>query len=197
MKLKEISEISTGLVIKRKVAVHEKDIKKIYRLLTLRSFEEDGWVNDDYLESFNSNEKLDNKYLTSVGDIVIRLSAPYTCIPIENKTDINLVVPSQFALIRLNKDKIQPGYLAYALNSDIVKAIYIRTSLGATIPVIRVGTLKSTEIHLPPLSNQKTISHIRSLQVKKKQLQHKLNIFEEEKNRQIERKIMEGIEHGN
>jgi restriction endonuclease S subunit len=197
MKLEEISEISTGLVIKRKTADHEKDIKKIYKLLTLRSFEEDGWINDDYLESFNSSEKLDSKYLTSVGDIVIRLSAPYTCIPIENKTDINLVVPSQFALIRLNKDKIQPGYLAYALNSDIVKAIYIRTSLGATIPVIRVGTLKNTDVHLPSIDKQKIISQIRVLQVKKRQLQHKLIDLEEEKMKQIERKIMEGIEDGN
>jgi restriction endonuclease S subunit len=197
MLLKDVADISTGLVIQRKIATLPNDIKQSYRLLTLKSLEDDGWINDEYIENFDSNEILDEKYLTSTGDIIIRLSAPYTCTPIEKHEDVGLIVPSQFAVIRLIKDKVISGYLAFALNSDLIKERYIRTSLGATIPVIRVGTLKSTEIHLPPLSNQKTISHIRSLQVKKKQLQHKLNIFEEEKNRQIERKIMEGIEHGN
>jgi restriction endonuclease S subunit len=197
MLLKDVADISTGLVIQRKIANHPNDIKKSYRLLTLKSLEDDGWVNDEYLDNFDSNEILDEKYLTSIGDILIRLSAPYTCIPIENEKDAGLVVPSQFAVIRLIKDIVNSGYLAFALNSDLIKERYIRTSLGATIPVIRVGTLKNTEIHLPPLSSQETISHIRSLQVKKKQLQYKLNFFEEEKNKQIERKIMEGIEHGN
>jgi len=195
MLLGNFADVSTGLVLSRKVADITDKHGKLYKLLTLKSFNNDGWINDEYIDSFDSGEVLLEKYITKSNDLVIRLSSPYTCIPI-NRDNEGLLVPSQFALIRINNAGINPYYLAYALNSEVIRKEYIRISLGATIPVIKVETLRMTEIPIPNTEKQELISKIWELMTKQKKLYHQLIHDIEEKNKQIERKIMEGIENG-
>jgi len=195
MRLGDLADISTGLVINRKAAdVIDTNIKK-YKLLTLKSFDDDGWINDEFIDLFNSSEVLSDKYLTTNRDLVIRLTSPYTCIPITEDTE-GLLVPSQFALIRITDKSVNPYYLAYALNSETIRMDYVRTSLGATIPVIRVATLRATRIPIPNLRKQEIVANIWELKTKQKKLYHQLIHAIEEKDKQIEIRIMEEIENG-
>ncbi|MCK4491988.1 MAG: hypothetical protein KAU03_05145, partial [Candidatus Altiarchaeales archaeon] len=85
MKLINMSEVQTGLVLVRKKAdASDKDANK-YNVLTLKSFEPRGWLNERELNVFLSKEKLENKYLTKKGDIIIRLTTPYTAICMNDK----------------------------------------------------------------------------------------------------------------
>ena len=192
MLLKDISDILTGLVVQRKAASHPKDIKKSYKLLTLRSLEDDGWINDKNLENFESNEVLDNKYITKHNDLVIRLSFPYTCVKITKEYE-GLLVPSQFALIRIYKEEVVPGYISFLLNASQVQKKFIRTSLGATIPVIRVGTLRNTEISFPKFQVQKHISDIHDLAIRKNILYQ--NLYEQNSllNDRLSKKILKDV----
>lgn len=196
MKLGNIANISTGLVLNRKTAIIESDIKKKYKVLSLLSVAESGWINQSLLEDFHSNEILKDKYTTKSNDIVIRLSSPYTCILITNETE-GLLVPSQFSIIRVSSEDIVPGYIAYILDAEPTKQDYFRTSLGATIPVIRVSQLRDTEIPMVEINKQKAIGEYRSLMIKELLLHHQLIELVNKKNKQIEIRLMEGMKNDN
>ena len=189
MLLDKLADISTGLVIQRKEALLQYNFEREYQILTLKSFSEYGWINKSNTEVFKSNEILGDKYITKVGDVVIRLTAPYTAIPI-NKEFENYVVPSQFCIIRIKSRRLLPEYLAFTLNVETIKNKFIRTSLGATIPVIRIGALKDTDILLIDLEKQEKISLIRLLMIKEKHLRIDLNNEIDKMNKQIELQLL-------
>jgi len=167
--LGNLTDIMVGLVLKRKEADVMHQEKYEYKVLTLKSFNSEGWLNKDELFDFVSCEILDERYITSEGDIVIRLSSPYTAIPITLK-NIGYVIPSLFAVIRPDKRKVIPEYISLFLSSDKIKKLYLKTSIGMTIPVIKVGSLRETEIPLIPIEQQKKIGEISKLIVKERKL---------------------------
>ena len=98
LKLDDIATISTGVVVSRKKA--DFSPVKTYKMLTLKSFEESGWINKKELDKFDSSEVLSEQYLTQNGDVVIRLSSPNTTIYIEQE-ESGLVITSLFAVISI------------------------------------------------------------------------------------------------
>ena len=52
MKLEKIADISTGLVLSRKKSSNNEGF--VYELLTLKSFNENGYIEDEYLDNFIS-----------------------------------------------------------------------------------------------------------------------------------------------
>jgi len=87
MKLINMSKAQTGLVLVRKRADAKDKGAHKYRMLTLKSFDPKGWLNEDKLDVFFSKEKLENKYLTNNGDAIIRLTIPYTAICINESQE--------------------------------------------------------------------------------------------------------------
>ncbi len=173
MKLINISKVQTGLVLVRKRAdAKDKDAHK-YRLLTLKSFKPQGWLNEGELDVFFSKEKLENKYLTNKGDVIIRLTTPYTAICINDKQE-ELVIPSNFAIIRLKGQKIIPEFVALFLNSEIIKKKFFKSSISITIPLIKTRHLRDIDIPEKTLDIQKKIVELNQLQVKEKMLLSRL-----------------------
>ena len=169
MELINMSEVQTGLVLVRKRAdAKDKDAHK-YRLLTLKSFEPQGWLNEGELDVFFSKEKLENKYLTNKGDVIIRLTTPYTAICINDKQE-GLVIPSNFAIIRLKGRKFIPEFVALFLNSEIIKKKFFKSSISITIPLIKTRHLRDIDISDKQLVVQKKIVELNQLQVKEKML---------------------------
>lgn len=167
MKLINMSEVQTGLVLVRKRAdAIDKDAHK-YRMLTLKSFEPHGWVNEGELDVFFSKEKLENKYLTNKGDIIIRLTTPYTAICMNDKQE-GLAIPSNFAIIRLKEQIYLPEFVALFLNSEIIEKKFFKSSIGTTIPLIKTKHLREIDISDVPLATQKKIVELNQLQVKEK-----------------------------
>ncbi|NLP45268.1 MAG: restriction endonuclease subunit S, partial [Peptococcaceae bacterium] len=97
VKLGDISSITTGQVIKRKEA-RPGDMDAIqYRILTLKSFDEDGFLVKEELDTFKAFEEIESKYITSKGDIVVRLSMPFTTITIDKESE-GILIPSLFVV---------------------------------------------------------------------------------------------------
>ncbi len=167
MKLINMSEVQTGLVLVRKRAdAIDTDVYK-YRMLTLKSFEPRGWVNEGELDVFFSKEKLENKYLTNKGDIIIRLTTPYTAICINDKQE-GLVIPSNFAIIRLKEQIYIPEFVALFLNSELIGKKFFKSSISTTIPLIKTKHLREIDISDIPLAVQEKIVELNQLQVKEK-----------------------------
>ena len=191
-KLYDLAEITVGLVLKRKEAQRIDYTREKYRTLTLKGFNQNGWIEDDELDLFESNEVLDDKYITKAGDVIIRLSSPYTAISIDKKTE-GLLIPSLFAVMRINSNKINSNFLAIYLNSEFVKHEYIRkTSFGVTIPTIRVVDLKEISIDIPSKEKQVKVEKLFLSFIKEKQLNAKIIEYKEKYYNLISASIFKG-----
>jgi len=196
VKLGDISSITTGQVIKRKEA-RPGDVDAIqYRILTLKSFDEDGFLVKEELDSFKASEEIESKYITSKGDIVVRLSMPFTSITIDEESE-GILIPSLFVVIRVNCNDILPSYLSLYLNSNKMKKQYIREARGSAIQILKTSAFKEFEIMIPDMSIQEQAVTLNELMMREKRLLQLL-IKENNKRNQIilEKMIAGGLNHG-
>jgi restriction endonuclease S subunit len=196
VKLGDISSITTGQVIKRKEA-RPGDVDAIqYRILTLKSFDEDGYLVKEELDSFKASEEIESKYITSKGDIVVRLSMPFTTITIDKESE-GILIPSLFVVIRINSNDILPSYLSLYLNSNKMKKQYMREARGTAIQILKTSAFKEFEIMLPDMSMQEQTVALNELMMREKRLLQLL-IKENNKRNQIilENMITGGLNHG-
>jgi restriction endonuclease S subunit len=167
-----------------------------YRILTLKSFDEDGYLVKEELDSFKASEKIESKYITSKGDIVVRLSMPFTSITIDEASE-GILIPSLFVVIRINSNDILPSYLSLYLNSNKMKKQYMREARGTAIQILKTSAFKEFEIMLPDMSMQEQTVALNELMMREKRLLQLL-IKENNKRNQIilENMITGGLNHG-
>ncbi|SHK33037.1 restriction endonuclease subunit S [Tepidibacter formicigenes] len=164
MRLCQIADIRTGLVVARKKATSSP--AKKYKMLTLKSFEDYGYINMNELEEFESTEKLSPQYITQIGDVIMRLSYPYTAVYID-KSNKGILIPSLFNVIRLQDEKTIKGeFLALYLNSDHMKKLISRYSIGSAISIIKTSFIKDIKIENIPLDKQEKLVQINKLHLK-------------------------------
>ena len=101
MKLKDISNLRTGLVTARKKASAVDEETYSYKSVTLKSFNRNGCLSVKYLDNFTSKEKINKNYLTQHNDILVRLREPNIAVLID-EDNIDLLVPSLVATIRVS-----------------------------------------------------------------------------------------------
>lgn len=160
MKLGNVAAVRSGLVLSRKQVHGASGIS--YLLLNLRCIKADGLIDMDQLDIYEAKEYLVPEYLSQAGDIVVRLSAPYTAVLIDENT-AGIVVSSNFVTIRVDSRTILPEYLFWLLNTQKVKhEIYENTSsnmLGA----IKAKYFTEFELDLLSIKDQQKIATLNSL----------------------------------
>lgn len=188
MKLGKIANVSTGLVLARKKASGNKGF--VYELLTLKSFNEDGYIEHDYLDDFISEDRINDQYLTKEGDVIVRLSYPNTAVYITKELE-NMVIPSLFAIIRNESENILSEFIAVFLNSEKCKRQLAADTVGSAISIVKTSTFK--DIHIPnyTIEKQKAIIEVNSLVVKEKKLLVKLLKEKEKCHKEIMKKMFE------
>lgn len=175
MTIGEIAVIRTGLVTVRK----KKDAASLqtceYRLLNLKCIENEGYINEAYIETEELPVGLKKEYLTQMGDILVRLSAPYTAVLIDDIDLCGVVVPSHFAIIRVDKGKALPEYVLWSLRREKNRMTIIQNSSGSTaFGTIGSGLIASLPITLLPIQKQRIIGNILWLSEREKILLKKL-----------------------
>lgn len=182
MRIKEIAKLSSGLILSRKRARNELELKKHYKVLSLNNIEIHGDFNEAELESFPSNEILPKRYFTQVGDILVRLNEPYTTVCIQ-KHQANILVPSYFVSIKLTDQSYLPEYVSWYLNSNVVKRIFYQAQSGTVTPNINQRVIQDLTIPKLPLAKQEKVMKIHQLYLKERRL---LKSLIEEKDRYYE-----------
>lgn len=171
MNLGTVATIRSGLVLSRKLSRESSPYR--YPLLNLRAIHPDEYILPDSLEVFYATEPLRREYLTQQGDIIIRLSIPYTAILIDSEI-AGMVVSSNFAIIRSNQDYILPGYLLWLLNTpDTKKKIYESTSSNM-LSAVRPTFFSEMEILPLTLAEQERIAKLNLLAKQETRLLKKL-----------------------
>ncbi|MFI8714530.1 restriction endonuclease subunit S [Brevibacillus brevis] len=192
MRLGDIAEIRTGLVLTRKKATIQYNIQAKYRLLTLKNIDESGIFNNESFDEFLSNDLLEKHYFTEIGDVLIRLSQPNTAVFVDEQY-YGLLVPSSFAIIKVNQLMCMPEYLAWYLNSDEVKKEFERSQAGTRIPTTNKNVLETLQISLVTLEKQEAIMELFKLHQKEKALYIKLIQEKEHWFKALSKKITEGL----
>ena len=175
MTIGDIAVVRTGLVTARK----KKDISSLrtyeYRLLNLKCIASEGYIEKAYIEPYELSEELKGDYLTRMGDILVRLSAPYTAVLIDQPALCGIVVPSHFAIVRVDDRYAVPEYIFWSLRRDKNRITMMQNSSGSSaFGTISSGLIASLPITLLPLHEQQIIGDLLRLSEREQELLNKL-----------------------
>ena len=156
IKIGDMSEIKTGLVLNRKKADKNVDEKFLYKVVSLKSFTEDAYYDDAFADEFISSEQINEEYKVSQGDILLRLREPNFAVYIDKEYN-DLIYSSLMVRIRVSSDKFDPHFVAYYLNSSAVKRALAPDVSGTTIAMISVASINNIKIPTLNLQTQDKI----------------------------------------
>jgi restriction endonuclease S subunit len=198
MTINDIAVVRTGLVTARK----KKDAASLgtykYQLLNLRCIANEGYIDKNYIEPYELSEELKDDYLTRMGDILIRLSAPYTAVLINKPELCGIVVPSHFAIIRVDERYALPGYVFWVLRREKNKITMMQNSSGSTaFGTISSGLISSLPITLLPLHEQQIIGELLCLSEREQELLQKLSEEKKTYNTLLLNQIYDNMKRGN
>lgn len=167
MKLSEVATVRSGLVLSRKES--KSPTAYSYPLLTLRAIQPTGSIDLSKIDTFTAKEMLDTEYLAREGDIIIRLSQPYTAVLIDIVTS-GMVLSSYFAIIRTDSRLLFPEYLFWLMNTPKVKQEIFENTSSNMIGAIKPKFFADFELTLLPLSDQQKIADLNATARKEIQL---------------------------
>ena len=204
--LNQIVEIQAGLVlsrtgakqlelIKRNVAEKVSDITvRKYKAITLRSITDVGILDLSQCDDFDSKEEISDRYLTHKNDILVRMFTPLKCCLI-NSEEENLVVPSQFCILKLKdsfRNIILPKYLYLVMrNKDFSKQVQ-KLEEGFQLRSIKTSSIAKIKINIPDIATQEKLINVSNLIIRKEKLMSELIIQEKLYNETILEKLIKG-----
>lgn len=174
-KLDQIAEIFTGARTSRYIN-ENNSLKPVIK----NKFSQD----KIHLEFSNEpiSNKLDEKFYSRKGDIVISLSAPNNVSLIDRD---DFIIPMQFAVIRLN-DGYDPNFITAALKSSYFSNEISRRLEGTSLKIIKIEYLKEMELNIPGYEKQKKIGEYFNLMNQRNMLlERKIEL-----NKEFENKVM-------
>ena len=160
LKLGDVATVRSGLVLSRKQAKVFSDI--VYKSINLKSINAEGYIDKEHLDVYNASEILEPKYITHKGDILIRLTSPYTAVLIEDDTT-DLVVSSNFVIVRTNIEKILPEYLYWLLNTKEMRRRIFESSTSNMLSAVNAKFFTDLKLDTVPIDKQMKIAEMSRL----------------------------------
>ena len=175
MTLAEAVIVRTGAVTGRKKVEEGLSPSFCYKMINLKCILPEGYLDLNYLEGYPAKEKLKPEVLTRKGDVLIRLSFPYTSVLIDEDHMCNLLVPSHFAILRTDNKKILPEYILWFLRRESTYQQILQNSSGSTaFGTISSGFIGSLNIRVLPIVKQKALGQLLLLSNKEQELLYRL-----------------------
>ncbi len=198
MILENIASIRTGVVATRKKAGENDPVECEYNLINLKCASPAGYLDLQYVEKLQTSEKLKQEYFTQMDDILVRLSAPYTTILVNKEEWCGYLVPSHFAIIRVNKSVALPEYILWLLKRESTKQKILQNISGnGVFGTINSKFFNTLQVRDLPLNKQYIIGQMQILSEREQELLHKLTVQKEIYNKLIVDKIYDSVKRGN
>ena len=173
MRLDEVATVRTGAVTGRKKAEEGMRSSFRYKMLNLKCIAAEGYI-DLAFEEYQAKEKLKPELFAQEGDVLIRLSFPYTSVLIDDNS-CGLVVPSHFAIIRANRKEVLPEYILWFLRRESTYQQILQNSSGSTaFGTISSGFIGSLNIRIFSKEKQKALGQLLLLSNKEQELLYRL-----------------------
>ena len=157
MRLEEVAQVIIGVLSKRE---NDSNGENSYELFSLKN-----------KETLRTNKNLSDK-LAQKGDLLFRLLSPNKIIYVDENIEGKLI-PSQFCIIRANREKINPTVLKGYLESDKSKTDMESLITGSIIKSMTVAELRKIDIPNIAIEKQLEMEQLIKLCEKEK------NILEE------------------
>lgn len=118
----------------------------------------DGSIDDDLPNLSTLDTKLE-KYRIHNGDVLISKSgAPFKVAVAEVPEDRKIIANGNLYVLGVNRDRIDPYYLAAFFSSPTGKELLAREAVGTTIPNVPIKALANIKVPLEDAERQKTIA---------------------------------------
>lgn len=194
MKLGNAALVRSGLVLARKQAKEPTGYR--YSLLNLKSIHAGGFIDTTLCDVFDSVESLNPEYLTHKGDIVIRLTIPYTAVLITENTE-GYVIPSSFVVVRTDRSVLLPEYLFWLLNSQKVKQEIYESAVSNMLGAVKPRYFAEYELEDISLPQQRILAELNRLARRETQLLAQLASEKEKCYDLVINKVFAEIKRGN
>ena len=174
------------------------DFRPTYSLINLKCINSSGYLNTTVAEEYLSSEVLKADFFTQKGDILVRLSAPYTAVMIKEDSECGYLVPSHFAIIRVDKAKALSEYVLWFLKRESTLQKILQNSSGSSaFGTISSGFLASLKIREIPIEKQAVVGKLLLLSEKEQKLLHDLAKQKEIFNRELVNQVYDSFKRGN
>ncbi len=167
MKIGALANVRSGLVLSRKQSREPTDYR--YPLINLRCIQQEGIIDLNESDIYEAKELLKEEYLSQRGDIVVRLTAPYTAVLIDDTTS-GMVISSNFVVIRVEDKRLLPEYLFWLLNTEKVKRKIYENATSNMLGAVNARFLADFELALLSVEDQRKISQFNLLAKRERQL---------------------------
>ena len=164
--LPEIADIKQGYQFRKSIELMPSGNYQVIQMANINN-----QLRIDWKSLFSVGiDNIKNEYLLSKNDILFcaRGINNYNILIDQNIKDI--IVCSQFLVIKLKSNSILPAYLSWYLNQPEVVLYFKKNTYTSTVPLINKSALENLEILLPPLEDQALISNINQLVIQEKEL---------------------------
>ncbi len=163
--LKEIASVQVGYHFRGRI---KPVMDGQYKLIHIKDVSKGGTVSFENLMPVNIRDLKDEQLLRKGDVILVGRGDRRRAVAIESDLE-NATVGSQFFIIRANQ-RVEPGYLAWALNQDPAQRYLEEKSVGTNVKIISKEVVSHLSISLPNLETQRSIATLHALNEKQKQL---------------------------
>lgn len=153
--LKELNVELIGGQIMSRVTVKDNlddSVTEVRKVIIPKVINSDGTITIEDLPEEKLRVAADEKRITKIGDIVIKLSTPYDAAVIDEQSS-GCLVPSFCAIIRHGAE-IDTNYMLAYLNSSFCKEQLKQQVAGSNMAVLSVGKVASVLMPLPLKNEQ-------------------------------------------
>ena len=134
----------------------KSDKSTSYRYLTPAGIQ-DGVISDE-LVYLSSDAEKHIRYRVNDGDLVItKIGSPFKVAAAKVSAGETIIANGNVFVIRINESKADRFYIKAFLESSKGQALLARSAVGSAAPMLSIAALKTLQISLPPLSEQKKI----------------------------------------
>jgi len=164
--IKDIVEIQIGYQSRGKIT---PDSKGDFRIIQMKDFNDKYVLEVKSISTFKP-ERDPNKYLVRLGDVLFLSRGRYNFGYTIEEPMPNTLFASYFYNLRLTIDGVLPEYLGWYLNSPVAQSTLQSKSRGSNIPYIPRASFEEVEVEVPPVTVQKKIVALATLQKKEQEL---------------------------
>lgn len=144
-KLEEIADVYSGSTFKR----YQDKNGTLKKVIVQKSIKKGEKISD--LKETRFNEKMNNRYLTQKGDILMKTPFPNDTVHVEEE---GIVIGDKIAIIRL-KEGYDPSFITHLLNNYHIKKQLHRVKSSGMIGQVSIQDIKKLELILPSYEQQK------------------------------------------
>jgi restriction endonuclease S subunit len=166
MKLADITRIDSGYHFRGRI---ENDPEGPVAVIQTKDFSDDLKLNPDGLVRVVPETKVE-AYRVESGDVLFLSRGQRPWAAVVGELPFTCIVPSSFYILRVERGRILPGYLAWFLNQPTTLTAMRSLMRGTNIPFISKTDLRNLPVPLPTFSTQERIVSLNQLATREREL---------------------------